>query len=708
MAKDNVVSFQPEVQRPIGGNGGHAKPKDLKGFFQPQGVAVIGASSSPAKIGYQILNNIILGGFAGGVYPINPREKEILGRQAYPSVAAIPGAVDLAVITIPAPGVMAAMEECAQKGIKNAAVITSGFGEVGGIETERKLKEYADQKGIAFLGPNILGLLHLPAKLNATFGPTEVFPGKIAFISQSGALAIALMGWTVMEKIGLASLFSIGNKADVGEKELIEYYNHDPSVDVILIYLEGLRDARKFFETEIKKPVVVLKVGCSQRGAKAAASHTGSLAGSDGIYDAAFRQMGIMRARSFTEAFGWARAFSLPLPQGEEVLIITNGGGIGVSTTDECEAAAIRLFDDSEWMEAKFRATMPSFGSTKNPIDITGQGGVEGYRKAMRVAFQEDKIKNVIVLYCETAVTNPVEIAQALMSEYEAAHRNKPVVVAMVGGERSRQAINYLNERLVPAFNSVNEAVSSLKGLHLWREISQRPKETAAIGEPPREVLDLIQKLKAEGRQILLEHEARQVLEWCGVPTPKWGFASSLEEALKAAEEMYPLAMKIASPDIVHKTDVGGVALNIQNAYELTLQYNNMMRRIAQAAPRAKILGVNLIQMVQGVECIVGLSQDAQFGPVIMFGLGGIFVEVLKDISFRVVPFGPREAERLINEIKSKKILDGFRGMKAHKPSIIQTLCAVQKLAPWFKEIDINPLISNAQGSYAVDARIVL
>lgn len=685
-----------------------APTKDLKGFFQPRGVAVIGASSNPGKIGYQILNNIIVGGFAGGIYPINPREEKILGLPAYRSVTDIPGEVDLAIITIPAPLVMGAMEECARKGIGNAAVITSGFAEVGRTEEEKKLKDFADQQGIAFLGPNILGLLHLPAKLNATFGPTEVFPGKIAFISQSGALAIALMGWTVMEKIGLVSLCSIGNKADVTERELIEYFNHDENTEVILVYMEGLKDGRKFLETEIKKPVIVLKVGRTQGGAKAAASHTGSLSGADGVYEAAFHQMGVMRAQSFTEAFGWARAFSLPAPRGEDVLIITNGGGIGVSTTDECEAAGLKLQADTGWFEGKFRVAMPDFGSTKNPIDITGQGGGAGYRKAVRVAFQEDRVQNVIVLYCETAVTNPVEIAQVVLEEYETVSRRKPVVVAMVGGERSREALHFLNTHRVPAFASVNEAVSSLKGLFIWERISQRTRDNPQRSEPPQAVIDLVNQVKAEGRHILLEHEARKVLELCGVPTPKWGFAPTLGAALGMAEGMFPLAMKIASPDIVHKTDVGGVALNIRNAEELARQHQQMMQRIAREAPQAKILGVNLIQMVQGIECIVGLTHDPQFGPVVMFGLGGVFVEVLKDVAFRIVPFGPIEAERLIHEIKSAAILDGFRGMKADKNSILRVLGAVQKLAPLVKEIDINPLISNSEGSYAVDARIII
>ncbi len=682
--------------------------KELDAFFNPKGVAIIGASNNPAKIGYQITNNVIQAGFGGEIFPINPKSEEILGRKAYKSVRNVPFDVDLAVITIPAPGVVQAMEDCAAKGVKAVAIISSGFAEVGNVEEELKLKQIADENGIAFIGPNILGLLYTPSKLNASFGPTDICPGRIAFISQSGALAIALMGWTVMEKIGLASLVSLGNKADVDEKELIEYFNDDPNVDVVLIYMEGVKDGRKFLSTKVKKPVIVLKVGRSERGAKAAASHTGSLAGADRIFDAAFSQLGMLRANSFDEAFGWARAFSLPAPKGEETVIITNGGGIGVSTTDVCEQMGIKLLDDSEWLEAKFRSTMPSFGSTKNPVDITGGGGVASYRDAVRIAFAEDRIENVIVLYCETAVTNPVEIAEAVRDEYNASNRSKPVVVCMVGGERSRQALNLLNGNNIPAFSSINETVSALKGLHRWKEISSRGKDEAIIGKAPEEAVEIIDRVKAEGRGILMEHEAREVLELCGVPTPKWAFASDIEDAVAKADGMYPLAIKIASPDIVHKTDVGGVVLNIRNEEELRLKFNNMMKHISSVAPDARILGVNMIQMLRGIECIVGLSRDPQFGPVVMFGLGGVFVEALKDVSFRIVPFGRVEAARLIKDVKAKKILDGFRGMKADKETIIQTMCAIQKLAPLVKEIDINPLITNSDGSFAVDARIVL
>ena len=684
------------------------KSRLLQGIFKPAGVAVVGASANPDKIGYQILNNIICGGYAGKIYPINPKEKTILDHPAFPSVSDIPGVVDFAVIAVPAPMVLKTLEDCAKKNIKSVIVITSGFGEVGKTEEERQLKQFADEHQIALLGPNTLGVVYTPSKLNASFGPKDILSGRIAFISQSGALAISLMGWTMMEKIGLASLISLGNKADIEEKELIEYFNQDENVDTIVIYMEGIKDGRKFLKTRVEKPVIVLKVGRSQRGAKAAASHTGSLSGADRIYDAAFAQLGILRANTFTEAFDWSRGLSLPQPKGEQTLIITNGGGIGVSATDECEKQGIELLEDPAWLEENFRQTMPDFGSTKNPIDITGQGHGQQYRKATQIALDADRIKNLIILYCETAVTDPMEIAKSIEAQYAESGRQKPLVVAMVGGERSRAALHYLNEKHVPAFSAVDEAISALKVLFTWKEIAQRPKDQPDIQPPPAEALAIIEKAREERREILMEQEARQVLELCGVPTPKWGFAEDLGQALKQAEGMYPLAMKIASVDIVHKSDVGGVEVNIKNAEELEQKYKAMMERIARKVPTARIAGVNLIQMVKGLECIIGMSRDPQFGPVVMFGLGGVFVEALKDVSFRIVPFGKIEAARLIQDIQARKILDGFRGMKAHQPSIIRTLCAVQRLADHVKEIDINPLMTDSNGSYAVDARIIL
>ena len=684
--------------------------KNLKCAFEPKRVAIIGASPDPAKIGHQVIKNVIDGGYKGEIIPINPKAVEVLGHKAYKSLSDVPEGVDLVVIAIPAPFVVAAMEECGRRKVGAVAVITSGFGEVGNHADEDKLTKIANDNNIALLGPNIFGLVYPPSKLNASFGPKDIYSGKIAFITQSGALGIGLMGWTAMKKIGLAALVSIGNKADIDEQDLIEYFNKDNNVNVLLMYMEGIKDGPKFLRSKVEKPTVVLKVGRSARGAKAAASHTGSLSGADKIYDGVFKQLGMLRANTFIEAFSWARALSLPLPKGDDTLIITNGGGIGVATTDECEVQGIKILDDPEWLEAKFRSTMPDFGSTKNPIDITGGAGVEGYRQSLKVAFAEDRIKSIIVLYCETAVTDPMDVAKAVNDAFEASGRSKPVVVAMVGGERTRDALVYLNEKFIPASSLVDISVSALKIVYTWAEIKNRQASQAVLEKPPVEVHKILDAVKAEGRDILMEHEARQVMELCGVPTPKWGFARSADEAVKLADSkgIYPLAMKIASPDIVHKSDVGGVVLNIRDAKELREKFEGMMTKIKKACPKANLLGVNLIQMVSGIECIVGITTDPQFGSAVMFGLGGVFVEALKDVTFRVVPFDASEAGRMVGEIKAKRILEGFRGMKADKPSIIKTLVAVQKLAPYVKEIDINPLLTNQEGSYAVDARIVL
>ncbi|MBF0387701.1 MAG: acetate--CoA ligase family protein [Candidatus Omnitrophica bacterium] len=686
------------------------KIQNLEKVFNPRSVAIVGASSEPAKVGYQILNNVVQNGYKGKIYPINRKATEILGLPCFPSLLEVPGDIDFAVIAVPAPLVEGVLKECVQKNVKGTVIITSGFSEIGKVKEEQVLKDIADKNNIALLGPNTFGFVYSPAKLNASFGPTEVLPGKIAFVSQSGALAISLMGWTMMEKIGLAAVVSLGNKVDIGEKELIEYFNDDPNVSVILIYMEGIKDGRKFMSTKIKKPVVILKSGSSQRGAQAAASHTGSLSGSDKIYSAVFNQLGMMRAKTFTQAFGAACTLSLPMPKGEDTLIITNGGGIGVSATDECEDFGIKLLEDPAWLEEKFRQTMPEFGSTKNPIDVTGGGGCESYRKAVRIALGEDKVKALVVLYCETAVTDPVQVAKAIVEEYIAAGRNKPLVVAMVGGERSRQAIQTFNESQIPAMTEVREAISGLKALYNWQEIVSRPKENVPVPAIPAKALEIIEAIRKEGRTFLLEHESRQVLEICGVPMPKWGFATTAEEAVKVAEavQMYPIAMKIASVDIIHKSDVGGVILNIKNAEELKARFAQMMETVKRNAPKAELLGVNLCQMVDGLQCIVGMNKDPQFGPAVMFGLGGIFVEVLKDVSFRIVPFSETEAQRLVGEIKAKKLLDGYRGQGAHKESIIKTLMAIQKIAQHVKEVDINPLITNKDGSYAVDARIII
>lgn len=444
----------------------------MKFFFRPRSIAVIGASHHPGKIGYQILKNILSNGFEGDVYPVNPKGGEILGRSVYKSIMDVPGDVDLAIIAVPAKLVPAVLEDCGRKGVKGVAVISSGFKEVGNEDLEEKLVAIARKYGMRVLGPNIFGIAYTPGKLNATFGPERIAPGKIALISQSGALGIALMGWTQTEEIGLSAIVSVGNKADVSDEDLLDFFAGDDSTRVIVIYMEGVHDGRAFMDAVRRnpKPIIVIKAGRSKRGAQAASSHTGSLAGSDLVYDGAFKQVGVIRARNVRDAFVLARALSeLPEPRGENAIIITNGGGIGVLATDAAEDEGIYLYSGPDL--AAFKEAMPSFGSFKNPVDITGMADPSMYVRALEIAQANSNIHSMAILYCETAVCDPLELAEGIKRAYDG---RKPLVVAMVGGERTEEAICRLNEAGIPAYDSPEDAIRALKGIYLWKEYKKK------------------------------------------------------------------------------------------------------------------------------------------------------------------------------------------------------------------------------------------
>ena len=447
--------------------------ENLKELFSPESVAIIGASRHPGKIGYTILRNIIEYGYKGKIYPINPKADEILGLKAYPSVLNVPDKIDMAIVAVPVKIVPKVAEDCGKKGVKVLVVITSGFGEVGNTEAEQKLVKIAREYGMRILGPNIFGLAYTPARLNATFGPKDIREGNIAFITQSGALGIALMGWTVMEEIGLSALISIGNMIDIDVTEVSKYLADDPHTRVITIYLEGLKPntGKKFMEImkEVtkKKPVIIIKAGRSRRGAAAAASHTGSLAGMDHIYSAAFKQTGVLRAKTVEEMFDWARAFAnQPVPRGDRTIIITNGGGVGVLATDAAEEYGVNLITPSIELKDRFHRIMPWFGSPKNPIDLTGQAGVENYIKALQIAFESPEIDNIVVLYCRTAILDPRDLAKGLIDIIKLYKgSNKPVVVGMVGGIDTFEAMKILNKNGIPAYPSPERAVSSLAAM---------------------------------------------------------------------------------------------------------------------------------------------------------------------------------------------------------------------------------------------------
>lgn len=444
----------------------------MDGFFLPHSVAVIGASRKPGKIGHTIVKNLKEYGFKGEIYPINPKADEIEGLKAYPSVLDVPGTIDLAIVAVPAHIVPTVMEEIGKKGIKHAVIISSGFREVGNVELEERVMEIARRYGVRVVGPNVFGVVYTPARLNATFGPTDVKPGSIALISQSGALGIALMGWTQERDIGLSAIVSVGNKADVAEEDLLPFFERDPHTKVVVIYMEGVKDGRRFMDAarRFRKPLVIVKAGRSERGKKAVSSHTGSLAGSDRVYEGVFRQVGAIRARSVEEAFVFARALSMQdPPMGENVVIITNGGGIGVLATDRAEERGIHLYSGPDLVA--FKHAMPAFGSWRNPVDITGMADEDMYAKALRIALQNENIHGIILLYCQTAVCDAKKLAESVVSVYGG---EKPIVAGFVGGKESSEAIEYLNRHGIPAYDAPEKAVDAMYALMMWRKYRKK------------------------------------------------------------------------------------------------------------------------------------------------------------------------------------------------------------------------------------------
>ncbi len=700
---------------------------NLTYFFAPESVAVIGASQHKGKIGHELLNNIIMYGYQGKIYPVNIKADtldSILGLKPFKSVKDIPGPVDLALIVVPAQGVASVLRECGEKKVKACVIITSGFSETENIKGENELLQIAHSYSIPILGPNVFGVIYTPLKLNASFGPTELLPGKIAFITQSGALGISLMDWTIEERIGLSSVVSVGNKADVDDDDLLEFFLEDENTKAIAIYMEGIKAGRRFMELAEKcvfqKPLIIIKSGRSQKGAKAAASHTGSLAGVDEIFSSAFKQVGILRAKTTREAFDWARIFNLEKPEGDNVVIITNGGGAGVMATDEAEENSLHLLEDYDYLESVFRKCVPEFGSTRNPVDLTGQTGEQGYRNALEIALNEESIHAIVVIYCEAPLTDPGLVAQYIVEEVEKNPR-KPVVVAFIGGARSQIAINTLNERGIPTYPEPERAMDALGAFYRWVrfvESEQKEKEEppASLNMDMTEVEGIMEAARKEQRLQLLENEAKQILRLAGFDVPSFKLATTIEECVRAAEDMgFPVALKIVSEDIIHKSEVGGVRLNIQSEDEVREAYKDIMSRARKKYPDATLRGILVNEMVEkGVETILGVSSDPQFGPVVMFGLGGIYVEVLRDVSFRVAPLSWRDADEMIREIKTAPLLYGIRGgARRDIEALRETLHRLGWLAaalPDVAEMDINPLmvLEKGKGCKVVDARITL
>ncbi len=695
----------------------------LTGTLKPKSLAVIGASSSPEKIGYKVVEGLIVSGYEGAIYPINPKDPEILGRKAYASVKDVPYVVDAAVITVPAKFVHNVVRECGEKGVKGVIIITSGFGEVGDHETEDAIVATAKEFGMRILGPNIIGVISNSDKMNASFAPFLPFAGKASLVSQSGALLIALDAASYSRGVGFDKMVSIGNMSDIDFADLIAYLSEDDNTSCITFYIEGLKNGRRFMEEALKcdKPIVALKSGVSAHGAAAAASHTGSLAGSSKIYEAAFKQCGVSSATDLNDLFDRTQALSLqPSMKGDNILVITNGGGVGVLATDAAEKVGLPLHFAPQDVQEELKKHMPEFGSAKNPVDLTGQAGNEWYYKATKFAFAHPWVDGLTVLYCETAVTEPQEIAEHLVRAIkESGVTDKPVTISFVGGERCDKAMSWLVSQGIPAYNSPDLSVKALAALREHQRMLKARASSAYVPEgiDTAKARQIISDARAIGRTALTEIEAKRVFKAYGLPVTGTELARSEEEAVKFANEIgYPVVMKIVSPDILHKSDAGAVKVNIKDENMVREAYKVILENSLKYKSDAHIDGVAVQEMAPwATEVIVGSVNDKTFGPAIMFGLGGIFVEVLKDVTFRVAPINVEEAMVMQDEIKSAPILRGVRGEAPRDKAALAKVLAnyaymIHDLEDEIAESDANPVIvyEDGKGVKVVDARIIL
>ena len=689
---------------------------DLAPLFNPRSVAVIGASHDEGKIGHTVLRNIVDSGYQGSIYPVNPKGGEILGYQVYENIGDIDDEVDLALVVVPAKIAVDVIRQCASHGVKFAIVITSGFSEIGNIGAEREMVTTAREHGMRILGPNVFGLFSAAASINATFGPSNIRPGNIAVISQSGALGIAMIGKTAEENMGLSTIVSIGNKADITEAEILSYVFNDDITDVVFLYMEGLDNGREFMDLVQQKPegmnVVAIKAGRSEVGARAVASHTGSLAGADKIFDAAFRQAGVLRAESLEEGFNWVTTLSAcPKPAGKNVVIVTNGGGIGVLAADACEKYGVSLLSDMEILEDTFGDVLPAFGSYRNPVDLTGQAGGGEYREALERALERDDIDAVIALYCQTGQSPLDPIRETFLDIQEKYGDVKPIVYSLFGGDQTDEVLHDLTTNGLPAFDDVEDAVSSLNAL--YRAYAPREAQAAEdVSFDEKRIAGVIERVAGEGRGQLLGTEAKEIMDALGLHVPPFRVARTIDEAVEAANDIgYPVVMKVVSEDIVHKTDSGGVLLDLENEGEVVEGYEAIIRSCRQHAPDANIRGVEVVKMVpEGVETIIGSTTDPSFDKTLMFGLGGIYVEVLKDVAFRVAPVSKKEIAKMIREISSFPLLLGVRGEgRKDIPAVIDAIYRVGMLVdrfPEISELDVNPLMVYEDGAKVIDARI--
>ncbi|WP_336023046.1 acetate--CoA ligase family protein [Halobellus salinisoli] len=690
---------------------------ELSALFAPERIAVVGATEREGSVGRAIMENL-LDAFEGEVVPVNPSKTSVFD---LPAVDAIGEAnADLAVVVVP-PGIAVdVVREAGEAGVESVVVITAGFGETGseGATREEELIEVAETYDIDLVGPNSLGIMSTPVGMNATFGPENARSGRMSFMSQSGAFITAVLDWANAEGIGFKDVVSLGNKAVLDESDFIEEWGDDEDTDVIIGYLEGIDDGQAFIETarEVTRetPIVLVKSGRTDAGAQAASSHTGTIAGSDEAYEAGLEQAGVIRADSVQELFDAARVLeNQPLPERDDVAVITNAGGPGVMSTDAIGDSRLSMASFTEKTLEAFSEALPAEGNIYNPVDIVGDADNERFRDALDVALGDEHVGSALVLSCPTAVLDYGQLAEDTV-ELQARY-GKPVAACFMGGDRVDPAAEILSEAGIPNYFDPSRAVLGLDALSRFREITDREYESPATfdvdRERAREILSSVEG-RSDNR---LGVEAMGLLDAYGIPTPAGEIVDSPADAREVAEAIDgDVVMKIVSPDILHKSDIGGVKVGVADA-DVEDAYEDLVSRARNYQPDATIIGVQVQEMVdldRGVETIVGMNRDPQFGPLLLFGLGGIFVETLEDTTFRVAPVSESDAESMTREIDAAPLLRGARGRDpVDVAGVVETIQRLSQLVtdfPAILELDINPLVATPDGVEAVDVRLTV